>query len=93
LRGRLGATYSLEEAVEAIRHVLRDGDKRIGRIVIRVKEIPVPAAEPPPGVQMGVLSPAASVPGSPVSAVPTEPAANEAPAAAASQETSAKGAA
>ncbi len=28
LRGRLGATYALEDAVGAIRHVLRDGDKR-----------------------------------------------------------------
>jgi mitochondrial enoyl-[acyl-carrier protein] reductase / trans-2-enoyl-CoA reductase len=94
LRGRLGATYSLEEAVEAIRHVLRDGDKRIGRIVIRVKEIAVPAAEPPPGVQMGVLPQTAPVPGAPVSAAaPTEPAANETPAAAAPPETSAKGAA
>jgi NADPH:quinone reductase-like Zn-dependent oxidoreductase len=61
LRGRLGGTYSLDEAVEAIRHVLRDGDKRIGRIVIRVREIAVPAAEPPKGVQMGV-APAVSVP-------------------------------
>ncbi len=49
LRGRLGATYSLEEAVGAIRHVLRDGDKRIGRIVIRVKDIPISGAEPVPG--------------------------------------------
>ncbi len=49
LRGRLGATYPLEDAVGAIRHVLRDGDKRIGRIVIRVKEIPIPGAEPLPG--------------------------------------------
>jgi mitochondrial enoyl-[acyl-carrier protein] reductase / trans-2-enoyl-CoA reductase len=46
LRGRLGATYSLEEAVEAIRHVLRDGDKRIGRIVIRVRDIPPPPPDP-----------------------------------------------
>jgi NADPH:quinone reductase-like Zn-dependent oxidoreductase len=46
LRGRLGATYALEDAVEAIRHVLRDGDKRIGRIVIRVRDVPMPAAAP-----------------------------------------------
>jgi NADPH:quinone reductase-like Zn-dependent oxidoreductase len=55
LRGRLGATYSLENAVDAIRHVLRDGDKRIGRVVIRVKEVAVPAETPapaPPGAVM-----------------------------------------
>jgi mitochondrial enoyl-[acyl-carrier protein] reductase / trans-2-enoyl-CoA reductase len=50
LRGRLGATYALEDAVDAIKHVLRDGDKRIGRIVIKVKEVPVPPPEPPQGV-------------------------------------------
>jgi hypothetical protein len=35
-----------EETVEAVRHVLRDGDKRIGRIVIRVRELPVPEQVP-----------------------------------------------
>jgi NADPH:quinone reductase-like Zn-dependent oxidoreductase len=54
LRGRLGATYSLENAVDAIRHVLRDGDKRIGRVVIRVKEVAVPVVE--------TLAPAAAEP-------------------------------
>ncbi|MEJ1965090.1 MAG: zinc-dependent alcohol dehydrogenase family protein [Gammaproteobacteria bacterium] len=50
LRGRLGATYTLESAVDAIRHVLRDGDKRIGRVVIRVRALPVPIDIPvPPG--------------------------------------------
>jgi len=49
LRGRLAATYGLDDAVNAIRHVLRDGDKRIGRVVIRVQELPVPVAEQGPG--------------------------------------------
>jgi NADPH:quinone reductase-like Zn-dependent oxidoreductase len=52
LRGRLGATYTLEKAVDAIRHVLRDGDKRIGRVVIRMKDVAVPEqapAAPPAG--------------------------------------------
>jgi NADPH:quinone reductase-like Zn-dependent oxidoreductase len=52
LRGRLGATYTLEKTVDAIRHVLRDGDKRIGRVVIRMKDVAVPEqvpAAPPPG--------------------------------------------
>ncbi len=58
LRGRLGATYALEKAVDAIRHVLRDGDKRIGRVVIRMKEVAVPEqvpAAPPAGAV--VMSP------------------------------------
>lgn len=46
LRGRLGATYKLEMAIDAIRHVLRDGDKRIGRVVIRMKDVAVPAEAP-----------------------------------------------
>jgi NADPH:quinone reductase-like Zn-dependent oxidoreductase len=62
LRGRLGATYTLETAVEAIRHVLRDGDKRIGRVVIRVKELPVPAEIPVPAAEavVGVAMPEAA---------------------------------
>ena len=55
LRGRLGATYKLEKAVEAIKQVLRDGDKRIGRVVIRMKDVAVPAEAPPvpqPGAVM-----------------------------------------
>ncbi len=71
LRGRLGATYTLETAVEAIRHVLRDGDKRIGRVVIRVKELPVPAEVPVPGAEpvAGVAMPA-------LAAAPTDATAN-----------------
>ena len=60
LRGRLGATYPLEDAVGAIRHVLRDGDKRIGRIVIRVRDIPVPSTEPAPGTSTTQMVPALS---------------------------------
>ena len=66
LRGRLGATYTLDQAVDAIRHVLRDGDKRIGRVVIRVKNVAVPAEAPPPpqpgAVVMAVPSPAPVAP-------------------------------
>jgi NADPH:quinone reductase-like Zn-dependent oxidoreductase len=67
LRGRLGATYKLDRAVDAIRHVLRDGDKRVGRVVIRVREIAVPAHAPPvpqPGAVMMQPPP----PGEPVPA-------------------------
>ncbi len=55
LRGRLGATYTLDKAIDAIRHVLRDGDKRIGRVVIRMKDVAVPEqapAAPPAGTVM-----------------------------------------
>jgi NADPH:quinone reductase-like Zn-dependent oxidoreductase len=60
LRGRLGATYALDKAVDAIRHVLRDGDKRIGRVVIRMKDVSVPeqvAPPPPAGVVMMMQPP------------------------------------
>jgi trans-2-enoyl-CoA reductase len=60
LRGRLGATYKLEQAVDAIKQVLRDGDKRIGRVVIRMKDVAVPAdapAIPQPGAVMMQSSP------------------------------------
>lgn len=46
LRGRLGATYKLDKAVDAIKQVLRDGDKRIGRVVLRIQEVAVPAEAP-----------------------------------------------
>jgi trans-2-enoyl-CoA reductase len=69
LKARLGATYALEEAVEAVRHVLRDGDKRIGRIVIRVRELPVPeqvpGAEPSGAEYTLAVPPPASYPGLP----------------------------
>ena len=64
LRGRLGATYTLEKAVDAIKQVLRDGDKRIGRVVIRVRDVAVPADAPPvPQPAAVMMQPAA--PGEP----------------------------
>jgi NADPH:quinone reductase-like Zn-dependent oxidoreductase len=95
LRGRLGATYTLETAVDAIRHVLRDGDKRIGRVVIRVNELPVPAEIPVPGAEpvVGVAMPglaAAPADASPAAGTPT---ATQDSAEAAPQETSTAGAA
>jgi NADPH:quinone reductase-like Zn-dependent oxidoreductase len=67
LRGRLAATYTLDQAVEAIRHVLRDGDKRIGRVVIRVKNVPVPAETSAPAAQAqsGTMTLQALPPGPP----------------------------
>jgi trans-2-enoyl-CoA reductase len=97
LRGRLGATYTLETAVDAIRQVLREGDKRIGRVVIRVQElavpaeVPIPAAEPVAGVAMPAAASPADAAGAPAPGVASAPAAT--PAAAAPQETSTAGAA
>jgi NADPH:quinone reductase-like Zn-dependent oxidoreductase len=95
LRGRLGATYTLDKAVDAIRHVLRDGDKRIGRVVIRVKEVAVPAEAPPPpqpgSVVTAVPPPASAADGAPVADTAvsaTSPAGDAAP-----PETSTEGAA
>jgi mitochondrial enoyl-[acyl-carrier protein] reductase / trans-2-enoyl-CoA reductase len=100
LRGRLGATYTLDKAVEAIRHVLRDGDKRIGRVVIRVKEVAVPAEVPPPqagSVVMAVPPPGPAPVAAAVSmaeAAPATVSAGASPAApAAPPETSSEGAA
>jgi NADPH:quinone reductase-like Zn-dependent oxidoreductase len=45
LRARIGATYELNQAIEALRHALQVGDKRHGKVVIRIKELPAPAAQ------------------------------------------------
>ena len=65
LRGRLGATYTLDKAVEAIRQVLRDGDKRIGRVVIRIKDVAVPEQALPPPTPGAVVMAAPPPPGEP----------------------------
>jgi hypothetical protein len=100
LRGRLGATYTLDQAVDAIRHVLRDGDKRIGRVVIRVKNVAVPVEAPPPpqpgAVVMAVPSPepAPAAGAAPLAeAAPAAVSAPAPPAEAAAPETSTEGAA
>ena len=64
LRGRLGATYRLDKAVDAIRQVLRDGDKRIGRVVLRIKDVAVPEQALPPPTPGAVVM-AAPPPGEP----------------------------
>ena len=100
LRGRLGATYTLDKAVDAIRHVLRDGDKRIGRVVIRVNNVAVPAEAPPPprpgAVVMAVPSPEPAPVAAAVSmgdAAPAAVSATSPAAGAAAPETSTEGAA
>jgi mitochondrial enoyl-[acyl-carrier protein] reductase / trans-2-enoyl-CoA reductase len=88
LRGRLGGTYPLEDAVEAIRQVIREGDKRTGRVVIRVREIAVPTEEG--AVPMGAQpAPAdtASVPVAAAAPVEADAAGAEAPPDAADQRT------
>jgi hypothetical protein len=66
LRGRLGATYTLDGAVDAIRQVLRDGDKRIGRVVLRIKEIAVPQQVSAAAPQSGAVMTQPPPPGEPV---------------------------
>jgi trans-2-enoyl-CoA reductase len=44
IRARIGATYELSQAIEALRHALQVGDKRHGKVVIRIKELQPPAA-------------------------------------------------
>jgi mitochondrial enoyl-[acyl-carrier protein] reductase / trans-2-enoyl-CoA reductase len=68
LRGRLGGTYPLEDAVEAIRQVLREGDKRTGRVVIRVREIAMPATAEGGVAVAGDQAPAEAAAAAPVEA-------------------------
>jgi NADPH:quinone reductase-like Zn-dependent oxidoreductase len=46
LQARIAATYELDDAIEAIRHALSAGDKRFGKVVMRIKHIPPPPPEP-----------------------------------------------
>jgi NADPH:quinone reductase-like Zn-dependent oxidoreductase len=46
LRARVGATYELSHAIEALRHALQVGDKRHGKVVIRIKQLQPPATAP-----------------------------------------------
>ena len=64
LRARVGATYELSQAIEALRHALQTGDKRHGKVVIRIKELQPPAAKanPAPAVTASTESSAAAVP-------------------------------
>ncbi len=42
LHARVGATYELDESIEAIRHALNTGDKRHGKVVICIKHLRPP---------------------------------------------------
>jgi NADPH:quinone reductase-like Zn-dependent oxidoreductase len=44
LQARVAATYELPQAIEAVRHAARAGDKRFGKVVLRISEIPPPAS-------------------------------------------------
>jgi len=70
VQARVAATYPLEDAVKALDHVKRDGDKRFGKVALRIQMLPAPSAvaEAPAEV------PAEAAPASP------EPAAAAAPA-------------
>lgn len=51
LQARVAATYELADAIEAIRHALSAGDKRFGKVVIRMKQI-----QPPPPQEVAAAS-------------------------------------
>jgi NADPH:quinone reductase-like Zn-dependent oxidoreductase len=63
LQARVAATYELDSSIDAIRHALGAGDKRHGKVVIRIKHLPTPDARP----QAVAVAPAAT------SAVAAEP--------------------
>lgn len=44
LQARVAATYELAQSIEAVRHAVRAGDKRFGKVVLRICEIPPPAS-------------------------------------------------
>jgi trans-2-enoyl-CoA reductase len=44
LQARVAATYGLDRAIDAIRHALSTGDKRFGKVVIHIKDLPPPPA-------------------------------------------------
>lgn len=44
LHARIAATYGLDQAIEAIRHAVKAGDKRFGKVVIRISDIARPAS-------------------------------------------------
>lgn len=46
LQARIAATYDLSHAIEAIQHALNIGDKRFGKVVIHIKDIPPPPPDP-----------------------------------------------
>jgi trans-2-enoyl-CoA reductase len=47
LHARVAATYELKDAIEAIRHAMQIGDKRHGKVVVRVQELQPPAVATP----------------------------------------------
>jgi trans-2-enoyl-CoA reductase len=44
LQARSAATYTLEQAIAALEHVKRDGDKRFGKVALRIQTLAAPAA-------------------------------------------------
>jgi NADPH:quinone reductase-like Zn-dependent oxidoreductase len=61
LHARVAATYSLEEAIKALRHALSEGDKRFGKVVLRIKDLPAQIQVPaePPAESAAAATPAA----------------------------------
>jgi mitochondrial enoyl-[acyl-carrier protein] reductase / trans-2-enoyl-CoA reductase len=47
LQARIAATYPLEDAINALNHVQRDGDKRFGKVALRIQMLAAPAATAP----------------------------------------------
>jgi NADPH:quinone reductase-like Zn-dependent oxidoreductase len=81
LHARVAATYELAQAVEAISHAAKAGDKRFGKVVLRIRQIPPPASASEPPVASQTVSDKPADP-APAPAAPAEPAAS-APASAA----------
>lgn len=75
LQARIAATYDLAQAIEAVRHAVKAGDKRFGKVVLRICEISPPAsASAPPAAPQTVSDKPAEL--TPAPAAPAEGAAS-----------------
>jgi mitochondrial enoyl-[acyl-carrier protein] reductase / trans-2-enoyl-CoA reductase len=72
LQARIAATYPLEDAIAALNHVQRDGDKRFGKVALRIQMLPVPAAAAEAPEAAAVAPPAAEPAAEPAPAIESE---------------------
>jgi mitochondrial enoyl-[acyl-carrier protein] reductase / trans-2-enoyl-CoA reductase len=75
LHARIAATFNLDDAIEAIRHAAKAGDKRFGKVVLRISHIspPASATEPPPPQETVAAAPADPAQSAEAPAAPAEP--------------------
>lgn len=60
LHARIAATYDLDDAIDAVRHAMQVGDKRHGKVVVRVQQLQPPAPPAAAPAAAAVTSPTES---------------------------------